>query len=289
MVSVGRTFHLGLIGWPLGHSLSPVMHQAALAAAGLAGGYSLFPIQPGDEGASRLAETLQQVRAGEIDGLNVTIPHKQQVIPLLDELSPAAQAIGAVNTITWRDGKLIGENTDWIGFTNGLEDLFQEIIPFSDRKALVLGAGGSARAVVFALTQLNWQVTVAARRLEQAGKLAADFTSSGIEIQPVVLNETCVNSSIRLIVNTTPLGMSPRVADSPWPAGAAFPVGAALYDLVYNPPETTLMKTAAAYGLRTTNGLGMLAGQAARSFEIWTGINLPVDLFRQAAIERMPA
>lgn len=288
MIPGNKFFRLGLIGWPLGHSLSPVMHKTALSAAGLDGDYRLYPIPLNKEGDIRLVEILERVRSGEIDGLNVTIPHKQTVIPLLDELSPAAKAIGAVNTILIRDGKLIGENTDWIGFTNDLFKFLLEDIPASDRKTLVLGAGGSARAVVFALTLSGWQVTVAARRLEQASRLAADFTLSDAEVQYVLLDEACVKSSTRLIVNTTPLGMIPCVTDSPWPADAGFPTGAALYDLVYNPPETTLMKAAAASGLRATNGLGMLAGQAARAFELWTGINLPVEVFRQAIVERMP-
>lgn len=289
MIPENKMFHLGLIGWPLGHSLSPVMHNAALAAAGLEGDYHLYPIPTDEQGAILLAETLEKVRTGEINGLNVTIPHKQNVILLLDELSPAAKAIGAVNTILFREGKLIGENTDWIGFTNDLRDFLLENNTPSECNAVVLGAGGSARAVVYALTQSGWQVTIAARRVEQASRLAADFASSAVKVQSKILDKNCVQPSTRLIVNTTPVGMSPHTSDSPWPAEAVFPSGAALYDLVYNPPETALMKAAEVRGLYTSNGLGMLAGQAARAFELWTGIDLPVDLFRRAAIERMPA
>ena len=143
------TFQLGLIGYPLGHSLSPKIHTAALKACGLNGGYSLFSIRPDD--SQGLKDLLARVRAGEIHGLNVTIPHKQNVIPLLDELTPTAQAIGAVNTIYLRENKLIGDNTDAAGFLSDLKKFVnKETGRQVNTDALILGAGGSARAVVYA-------------------------------------------------------------------------------------------------------------------------------------------
>ena len=155
---------LGLIGYPLGHSLSPRIHEAALESSGLEGNYSLFPIEPDDRQA--LGSILVRVRNREIAGLNVTIPHKQNVMPILDELTPTARAIGAVNTIFLRDHKLVGDNTDAPGF---LSDLKRFLTAETQRhgvfNVLVLGAGGSARAVVYALLHDNWNVTIVARRL----------------------------------------------------------------------------------------------------------------------------
>jgi shikimate dehydrogenase len=247
----------------------------------LEGDYSLFPIHPEDQ--QGLKELLDRVRSGEINGLNVTIPHKQAVIPLLDRLTPAARAIGAVNTIFMQNGILTGENTDAPGFLANLgKFLTTESRSHRDKKfALILGAGGSARAVVYALTNDGWSVTIAARRLEQARELIAQFPIPNsqfpipnpqfpiIEYPPTNLQSLIPNLS--LIVNTTPAGMHPSIQNSPWPDGLPFPPNAAVYDLVYNPRETKLVKDARAAGLAATTGLGMLIEQAALSFELWTG------------------
>jgi len=272
-------FQLGLIGYPLGHSLSPNIHKAALESCELPGEYSLFPIQPHD--IQGLKDLLTRVRSGELHGLNVTIPHKQKVIPLLDERTPTARAIGAVNTIFLQEGKLIGDNTDVPGFLADLENFLTTETPRPDRqsrggrrhgdneKVLVLGAGGSARAVVYALAQDGWKVTIATRRIEQAEELAKQYAIRPVQygnLQP---------STFNLVINTTPLGMSPNIDTSPWPADLPFPLDAAVYDLVYNPHETKLVRDARNAGLPATTGLGMLIEQAALSFEIWTGCNPP--------------
>ena len=174
-------YHLGLIGYSLEHSLSPKIHTAALKACGLQGKYSLFPIAPEDK--QGLKDLLNRVRPGELHGLNVTIPHKQNVIPLLDELTPTAKAIGAVNTIYLRRDKLIGDNTDAPGFLADLKKILAdspspilgEGLAVREKSAIVLGAGGSARAVVYALLIDGWQITIAARRLEQAQQLTDSF------------------------------------------------------------------------------------------------------------------
>ncbi|MDO9302105.1 MAG: hypothetical protein Q7T89_12010, partial [Anaerolineales bacterium] len=157
----GQRFQLGLIGYPLGHSLSPKIHGAALKACGLEGNYSLFPIHPDDK--QGLKDLLARVRSGEITGLNVTIPHKQNVIDFMDELTPTAQTIGAVNTIYFRENQLIGDNTDAAGFLSDLKKFIGNREWGIGRPAFVLGAGGSARAVVYALLNDGWQVTLAAR------------------------------------------------------------------------------------------------------------------------------
>ena len=261
--------HLGLIGYPLGHSLSPKIHSAALNAYGLQGEYSLFPIAPDD--IQGLKDLLACVRNDEILGLNVTIPHKQNVIPLLDELTPTAQAIGAVNTISVRNGKLVGDNTDAPGFLTDLGGLKTSEVS----KALVLGAGGSARAVVYALIHDGWDVTLSARRPEQARDLASNYHL------PITTDLRL--ATFDLLVNTTPLGMAPNVDTSPWPDHLPFPKDAAVYDLVYNPRETKLVRDARAQGLPARAGLGMLIEQAALAFEIWTGHRPP----REALFEEV--
>ena len=264
--------HLGLIGYPLRHSLSPEIHIAALKACGLEGDYSLFPVSPDDK--QGLKSLLNRVRTGEITGLNVTIPHKQNVIPLLDKLTPTAQAIGAVNTIYLRDDKLIGDNTDAPGFLGDLKRfLTTETQRHGDSNALVLGAGGSSRAIVYALLRDDWNVTVASRRIEQAQQLAQSFPNYQLQITNYS-SFIFHLSSFALLVNATPLGMAPNTDHSPWPENLPFP-NAAVYDLVYNPRETKLVHNARSQGLPATTGLGMLIEQAALAFELWTGCNPP--------------
>ena len=275
---------LGLTGWPLSHSLSPRLHQAALAALYLAGEYRLYPVPPLPEGRDKLAELMEQVRQGRLDGLNVTIPHKQNVLPLLDELTPAASAIGAVNTVYRRAGRLVGHNTDATGFLTDLE-LLGLAGPVSGprRKALVLGAGGSARAVCWAMTQIGWQVCITARRFEQASALADDLSANSWAASALTLEPASLRLPFSLIINTTPVGMYPDVQASPWPAGIPFPPSAAVYDLVYNPPETALVHSARAAGLPAATGLGMLVEQAALAFEVWTGRTVSRLLLLKAA------
>ena len=273
--------HLGLIGYPLGHSLSPKIQAAALQACGLSGDYSLFPISPDD--MEELSALLNRVRAAELTGLNVTIPHKQNIIPLLDGLTETAKIIGAVNTISLREGRLIGDNTDAPGFLSDLQHfLVSGGFPLeSPKSALVLGAGGSARAVVYALASSGWQVSVAARRPEQAREFL-DQSTAQVTLHSFSDLTALDLSGYALIVNTTPLGMSPNPDFSPWPDGLPFPRGAFVYDLVYNPRETLFVKQARAAGLPATTGLGMLIGQARLAFEIWTGCQPPREPLFQA-------
>jgi shikimate dehydrogenase len=275
---------LGLVGYPVGHSLSPKIQNAALQASGLKGDYSLYPVAPDDMQA--LKTLLVSVRSGEMAGFNVTIPHKQNVIPFLDELTPTAQAIGAVNIIYKRGDKLIGDNTDAPGFLADLKK-FLTAAPYGDDKtqkngelkALVLGAGGSARSVVYAICNDGWQVTIAARRIEQAQQLSEKFPD--IHVKGYNL-PTLQLSDFQLIVNTTPIGMTPNDDQSPLPENAALPKQTKIYDLVYNPRETKLVRDARAQGLRAITGLGMLIEQAALGFTLWTGIKLSSEIFRSA-------
>jgi shikimate dehydrogenase len=267
---MAEPFSLGLIGYPLDHSRSPRIHAAALDVIGRAGSYNLFPISPGSD---ELEKIFKLVRVGEIHGLNVTIPHKQNVMPFMDDLTPTAEAIGAVNTIYMEAGRLTGHNTDAGGFRKDLNGLLNEQSRANgERSALVLGAGGSARAVVYALLQDGWGVTIAARRIEQANKLAEELsTHTPHPALRTLLLSDLRPSTFNLLINTTPLGQSPNVDSSPWPSDLQFPENAAVYDLVYNPAETKLVRDARAAGLPAMTGFGMLINQALLSFEIWTG------------------
>jgi shikimate dehydrogenase len=277
MRKTGDGLHFGLVGWPLGHSLSPRLHNAALAALNLAGEYRLYPAQPFPEGQARLAELLDQVRKGALHGLNVTIPHKQNVLSLLDDLTPTAAAIGAANLIYLKAGRLTGDNADAGGFLADLQSHGLAVpSPSGNRAALVLGAGGSTRAVAYALAQAGWQVWIAARRIEQASALAASLHIAGPALHVLPLEAEALNGEYALIVNTTPLGMYPDVESCPWPVGLPFPPGAGVYDLVYNPFETSLVRLARAARLRAANGLGMLVNQAAIAFETWTSQPAPL-------------
>lgn len=276
-------FQLGLIGYPLAYSLSPKIHAAALKACGLLGTYSPFPIPPQDKQA--LQNLITRVRSGEIHGLNVTIPHKQNIIEFMDDLTPTAQAIGAVNTISMRGGKLIGDNTDAPGFLADLKRfLTMEAQRHGDSKALVIGAGGSARAVVYALLNDGWNVIIAARRLEQAQQLAETFSNPQLQITGMDNLQSLI-SNFTLLVNTTPLGMTPNIDQSPLPENLSLPSNAFVYDLVYNPRETKLVRNARAQGLNASTGLGMLIEQAALAFETWTGHNPPREVLYSSVVE----
>jgi shikimate dehydrogenase len=273
--------HLGLIGYPLGHSLSPKIHTAALKACSLEGDYSLFAIHPDDN--QGLKDLLARVRSGEITGLNVTIPHKQNVIELMDELTPTAKAIGAVNTINLRENQLIGDNTDALGFLSDLKKFMGNGELEMGKSALVLGAGGSARAVVYALVNDGWNVTISARRIEQAAQLTLSFKNHDLRFTDTISNLEL--SNIDLLVNTTPIGMTPNIDQSPLHEKLLLPSNAFIYDLVYNPRETKLVKDALAQGLQATTGLGMLIEQAALAFELWTGCNPPRNILYTSVVK----
>ena len=289
-----QPYSFGIIGFPLSHSLSPLMHKAALDSLQLSGEYKTYPLSPDRDGRFELARLVDAVRNGHIDGLNVTIPYKSTVIEYLDVLSSIASAIGAVNTIYFQDRQVYGENTDAPGFSVDLSKLLRRelasvVSSLASPGALVLGAGGSARAVVFTLAAAGWQVFLAARNIDQAWQIVHDFSTAiqkAITISPIKYTIECiaeVGSKIDLIVNTTPVGMYPNIAGTPWPGGLEFPPGVVVYDLIYNPGETMLMRMARESGLTATNGLGMLVEQAALAFKLWTGCEAPLAMMRKAA------
>lgn len=266
---------LKLIGYPLGHSVSPAMQAAALAEAGLSDWtYTALPVPPAE-----LVAAVQALRQPGHAGANITVPHKQAIVPLLDGVTPVARAIGAVNTVIKQpDGALLGHNTDAAGF---LADLYALDVHISNRPVLVLGAGGSARAVVAACAGVGARIRLLARRREQAEALGGLAPVAIFDWNALDLLQACDN--VALIVNCTPIGMAPHTAASPWLAGTPFPPGAFVYDLVYNPAETQLTRDAQTEGLRAATGLGMLVEQGALAFELWTGQAAPRVTMRRAA------
>ena len=248
-----------------------------MQALGLEGRYQLIPILPMPEGETALREQLDRLRRGELDGLNVTIPHKQAVIPWVDELTPVAKEVNAVNTLIRSKGRLVGDNTDVPGFLADLR--LCGVDGEAGAACLVLGAGGAARAVAYALAHLGWQVTVAARNTEAA----QPFTRWQCRV--VALTREAIQPALpgcRLIVNATPVGMHPYPQGSPWPVDLAFPQGAFVYDLVYNPQNTRLVRQAGEAGLAANSGIGMLVEQGALSFERWLGQVPSRQAMRQA-------
>lgn len=296
------TYTFGVTGYPLGHSLSPQLHKAAFQSTGLQGEYRLYPIPPLPEGEKDLAVLIDRICTHRLDGLNVTIPHKQAVIRHLDRLTPLALQIGAVNTIYRQHGLLIGDNTDAPGFMADLRLRFPQA--GNPQAALVLGSGGSARAVTQALLTAGWQVLIAARKPGKAQDilnslapirasseaLQLDVLDEYLQSQPrsaggaIILSANGIPRPLSLIVNATPLGMFPNIDGSPWPKDLEFPKGVFVYDLVYNPSDTLLVRAARAAGLSAASGLGMLIEQAALSFERWTGIHPSTEAMRQAVL-----
>ena len=275
----GQTKLVGLIGYPVEHSLSPAMHNSAFAALSLNWCYVPLPVLP-----ERLGEAVAGLQALSFVGANVTVPHKEAVMSYLDEVAPEAQAIGAVNTIVVREG-LIGYNTDWQGFLTALSE--GGFSP-QGKRAVVLGAGGAARAVVYALAQAGAQVTVLNRTPARAQALIRDFTPLFPPLSllsfPLTLRTLEEQTAeAHLLVNTTSIGAWPKVDKSIWPEELSFPVHLTVFDLVYNPRQTKLLRQARAAGAKVIGGLGMLVHQGAAAFELWAGEKAPVETMYEAA------
>lgn len=272
---------VGLIGWPVEHSVSPAMHNAAFQALGLDWWYTLLPTPPGE-----IASTLAQLRGQRYRGANVTVPHKEAVMAFLDEAESSARSIGAVNTVVVREGRLLGYNTDAPGFLAALQAAGFE--PKGSR-ALVLGAGGAARAVVYALVQAGTIIVLFNRTPQRALELvyhaqgmggSVSWTASLDSLEPEL-------ADFNLLVNATPVGMWPQDNVSPWPEALPMPSHWTVFDLVYNPAQTRLLAQARAAGATAIGGLEMLVQQGALAFELWTGQFPPLDVMRAAARESL--
>ncbi len=280
----GQTKVVGVFGWPVKHSLSPPMQQAAFDALGLNWVYIPFAVKPED-----LETAIRSLPALGIVGVNCTIPHKEPLLGIIDEIEPEAKAIGAVNTVTvLENGRLHGMNTDADGFLESLrvDGGFEP----RDKVVSLLGTGGAGRAMAFALARAGVvELNLINRTVEKAERLAEDLRAFGVQCEINVIGrgsdeEAKILGASELLVNSTSLGLK---EGDPLPADPALlPEGAAVYDAVYTALETPLLLAAAARGLRTIPGLGMLARQGARSFERWTGqapdVDLMIDTLKQA-------
>jgi len=278
----GKTQVCGVIGDPIEHTMSPVMHNAAFSKLGLDYVYVAFRVK-----SRELAGAIEGMRALNIRGLNVTIPHKVSIIPLLDDLDPLAGKIGAVNTIVNRDGVLTGYNTDASGF---LQALLDKGFDPKGEKVAILGAGGAARAISFILAERGANLVILNRleELDWAEELAARISSVfGKEIRALELTEANLRTVLdkaELLANATSVGMSPNTNLTPVPAELLHP-GPIVFDIVYNPIKTRLATEAAQAGCQTVMGLDMLVWQGALAFEMWTGKQAPVDLMKKEAIK----
>lgn len=285
------TQHIGVIGYPLKHSLSPAFQQVALDYYRLDIRYATWETE-----AENLPSAISLLRRPENLGASVTVPYKETVLQLIDEADDLASSIGAVNTIVNRDGKLVGFNTDAVGFLQALHE--DAGLAAVDKRATILGAGGAARAIAFALLQERVALlAIVNRTLARAQSLVDFLTKSAVakgmqtEVLALPWQEPRVQETVwhcHLIVNCTTLGMkySPQQNRSPLAAGF-IPKGALVYDLVYNPSETPLLRMAREAGADTLGGLPMLVYQGAAAFKLWTGREAPLDIMLRAANQAM--
>lgn len=287
---MSRFYHLGILGYPLTHSLSPRLHSIFLKKTGLQGEYKAFDVAQGN-----LSAWLKGEDVSGLNGFNITIPYKTQVIPYLNGISDEARLIGAVNTVLVKEKELYGENTDAYGFWAPLA--FQDI----GNSALVLGAGGSSRAVAYALLKgAIERLTFWVRNPERAaGTLqAVQMMNESLRGGESAINTLCgdltpeVMQEFTMVVNTTPVGMYPNSEHSPLSKVCitALPPNALVYDLVYNPLETQPLKLARDAGLKTQDGLDMLIHQGAKAFELWTGQSIPphaIDVAREELLQSL--
>jgi len=270
MVKVdGRTQIYGIMGSPVTHSLSPAMHNRAFNEMGLNMIYVPFEV-------TDVAAALTGFKTLGVRGISVTIPHKQTVIPLLDSIDPVAAAIGAVNTLVISGDRIHGLNTDWLGATRALA----QVMELRGRRILLLGAGGSARAIGFGLREAGAEVLLASRTPARGRQLAADLACEWHDLREI--------SGVRAeaLINATSVGMAPEATQSP-AQGLDLSPFRVVMDIVYSPLETRLLREAATVGCRVVNGLEMLLLQGAAQFEIWTGKPAPLAAMRDELLRQI--
>ena len=271
----GSTNIVGLIGHPVEHSFSPPMHNAAFEKLGMDYAYVAFDVDP-----NNLGSAIEGAKSLNIKGFNVTIPHKIEVMHFLDEIDEVAGLIGAVNTIDFKNMK--GYNTDGIGAVRAIE----EVISIKDKNVVIAGAGGASRAISFYLAKYGADsITILNRNVDRAISLAGDVLDSGLiaDVQADSISE--INnylSDADILVDTTPMGMHPHVDDEPIARAEDMHEDLVVFDAVYNPNETVLIKEAIKAGAKPVYGIKMLLYQGAESFKIWTGVDAPVDEMEKA-------
>ncbi len=274
----GSTNIVGLIGHPVEHSFSPPMHNAAFDELGMDYAYVAFDVNPDD-----LSSAIEGAKSLNIKGFNVTIPHKIEVMQYLDELDEVAELIGAVNTIDFKNLK--GYNTDGIGAVRAIE----EVTSIRDKDIIVAGAGGASRAISFYLAKFGASsITILNRNVDKAQNLADDVLASDLigDVESNSISE--INKYLPdadILVDTTPLGMDPHINDEPIAKADNMHEDLVVFDAVYNPNETVLIKEAIKAGAKPVYGINMLLYQGAESFKIWTGRDTPIDVMQDALNE----
>ncbi len=278
----GKTKVCGIIGDPVEHSMSPAMHNAAFKKLGLDYAYVPFWVKP-----EALTEAVAGLRALNIVGFNVTIPHKVSILPLLDSVDPLAERIGAVNTVVNVDGELRGCNTDAEGFFF----FFLEYgVNVSGKKVVVLGAGGASRAISYTLAKMGARLVILNReaglsRAEAIASIIQTDLDTAVQVLPVDLIEECLTGA-ELLVNATSAGMYPYAKESPLPVILSLKVPV-VFDIVYNPVETRLLREAKKAGSKIITGIDMLAWQGAQAFEKWTALKAPVEVMRREVVKML--
>jgi shikimate dehydrogenase len=279
-----KTKICGLIGDPVEHSMSPVMHNAAFSSLGL--DYIYIPFRVEKE---NLAKAIDGLKAFNMTGLNVTIPHKVAIIPFLDDLEAIAEKMGAVNTIVNNNGLLKGYNTDASGF---LKSLLERGIDPRGKRVVILGAGGASRAISFTLAENGAELVILNRKLEMdwAVELASTISQfTDKEVKALELNDenlSTVLDSAEILVNATSVGMRPDTKQTPVAKRLLRP-DLFVFDVVYNPVKTRLLAEAGEAGATTVNGIDMLVWQGALSFELWTGVKAPVAIMKSAVVKAL--
>ncbi|UCD35550.1 MAG: shikimate dehydrogenase [Nitrospiraceae bacterium] len=269
----GKTKIAGIFGYPIEHTLSPAMHNAAFASLGIDACYVAFRVAPPD-----LPAAVQAIRSLNMLGVNITVPHKEQVIPLLDEVNEEASFIGAVNTVTSAEGVLTGYNTDGRGFMRSLEE---DGVDVTGKNVLMIGAGGASRAVSYYLVKAGAALSLYDVNAPRANKLATDLCKVGTGVSLLGHAEEAVKADI--IINATPLGLKPG---DPLPVNPGILTSTmVICDLVYR--KTDLLREGDRIGAKTVDGSGMLLWQGALAFELWTGVRPPVDVMRKVLLSNI--
>jgi shikimate dehydrogenase len=276
--------YFAVIGHPIGHSLSPLMHNTAFTLLGLDHRYELIDVDP-----SSLKEEIERFREKKWGGFNVTVPHKEAIMPFLDEIVPEARAIGAVNTVVHRDNKLIGYNTDIIGVERSLHFDREKI---KGTQCTILGSGGAARSVAYVLSHsiVPKAITFSALFPEQAQAIIKSIGETNVQFNILHCTDAALEHAIKnstLLVNATTVGMFPHDHDSPLPNKNWLSKNQIIFDLVYRPLTTQLQRDAKAVHAKTIDGLGMFIQQGAAAFRLWTGIEMPVEQIRQVLEDKL--
>ncbi|MFC4766283.1 shikimate dehydrogenase [Effusibacillus consociatus] len=264
----------GLFGHPVRHSRSPQMQNAAFREKGLSFVYTVFDVLP-----ERLEAAVESIRVLGMRGVNVTIPHKVDVMNYLDRITPEAEMIGAVNTIVNENGELVGHNTDGSGYVRSLIE--ETALSLPESKVLILGAGGASRAVAVSMALKGVkEIFIANRTREKGDELAARIASYCPAHSVSYEDLPSLTNQVQLVINTTSVGMSPNIEETPIDPSLLHE-GLVVSDLIYNPRETLLLKEARQRGAQTHGGLGMFIYQGAEAFTLWTGVEAPIEVMRK--------